>query len=395
MNLFEYEGKQFLKDLGIQIPHGICVQNLDKIEEVINFPVFVKAQVMSSGRGKMGLVRRAENVEQLKAHAHSLLGSKFFRSNIKTLLIEEALSVVKEYFLTVSYDTLRKNPVIIFGDGGMEIESNKNLIKLELDPLDFLNSCEDAVKKISNLVEEKQKEELVKIIKAVLTAFWKLDLRQLEINPLIYTSSGHFVAADAKISFDDSALARQKNWSDFFANNSASREETEREKLAKEIDIGQFSYRGTASNYLELDGDIGVLFSGGGASITNMDTLFALGGNPANYAEYSGNPSRVKVAALTRIVLGKPGLKGLWIAGGVANFTRIDETLAGVCDALREIRPSYPIVCRRAGPGVEVGKKIMEDTAKELGLNLHFFGDEMSMTESARILMKLIYGHTS
>jgi succinyl-CoA synthetase beta subunit len=147
-----------------------------------------------------------------------------------------------------------------------------------------------------------------------------------------------------------------------------------------------FYYRGTIGLFRPLGGTIGVMLSGGGASLACMDALIGAGGKPANYAEYSGNPPREKVFALARQVLAQPDLTGLWIAGGFANFTRIDETLGGIVDALREVRPKYPIVVRRAGPNDKEGRIMFEAAAKELELDLTFLGRETPMTESARVM---------
>jgi len=156
------------------------------------------------------------------------------------------------------------------------------------------------------------------------------------------------------------------------------------------IDEGENYYRGTAGKYIEMDGDIAVLFSGGGASIANMDALFQVGLKPANYTEYSGNPPREKVSQLAKIVLSKPGLRGLWIAGGVANFTDIVATFSGIIDALDEVKPTYPIVIRRAGPNEEEGKRLMRECAQRNNLNLKIFGKEVSMGATATALVDMI-----
>ena len=161
---------------------------------------------------------------------------------------------------------------------------------------------------------------------------------------------------------------------------------TDREIAVTKVDEGDDWYRGTAGKYIEMDGDIAILFSGGGASIANMDALMNVGLKPANYTEYSGNPPREKVAALSKIVLSKPELKGLWIAGGVANFTNVKETFLGIIDALDEIKPSYPIVIRRAGPFGKEGFDLMKECGERNGLDITMFGGEVSMGETAKIL---------
>jgi succinyl-CoA synthetase beta subunit len=216
------------------------------------------------------------------------------------------------------------------------------------------------------------------------------DARVVEINPLVKTVDGQWYAADAKVALDDDAFFRHPEWKDLEPRTSLPRPPTEREIAAAKIDEGEAYYRGTANKYIELDGDIAILFSGGGASIANMDALIKAGGKPANYTEYSGNPPREKVAALAKVVLSKPGLKGLWIAGGVANFTNVAETFQGIVDALDELKPSYPIVVRRAGPNEEEGMRIMKECGERNGLNIKLFDKETSMSETAGVLMGMV-----
>src|SRR3989338_4478887 len=147
-------------------------------------------------------------------------------------------------------------------------------------------------------------------------------MKTVEINPLVEDKNGDLIAADAVVVLDDDGLKRHKF---NFPKRTGLREQTPREIAAKKID--EDDYKGVAGKtFVDLEGDIAVLASGGGASIVAMDALLSYGGKPANYTEYSGNPSAEKVKKLTQVVLSKPNLHGLWIVGGTANFTRIDLT---------------------------------------------------------------------
>ncbi len=132
--------------------------------------------------------------------------------------------------------------------------------------------------------------------------------------------------------------------------------------------------------------------SGGGASLTAMDALIKNGGKPANYTEYSGNPSKEKVQKLTKIVLSKPDLNGLWIVGAVANFTDVYETLSGIIEGLRETEKElgrkfhFPIVIRRGGPR---DKEAFEMLRQVKDFDLHLYGEETSISQSAVIMAKL------
>lgn len=397
MNLFEYEGKAILAKYHIPVPKGaVFCSDEETMLSISSYPVMVKAQVASGGRGKAGGIKLANNSLELKEVINSILGLKLGGEIVKSVLVEEVLKIEKEYYLSAIYDTKSRAPAILFSpEGGIDIEETKSLLLAAYDLTDFYGSLERVSEKILPLVPEEQRFALKNMISALMNAFGESDARQIEINPLILTSDGRFVAADAKIALDTDATFRHEEWSTLEERNLLGLPPTEREKAAREIDSGPLAYRGTASKYIEMDGDIGVLFSGGGASITNMDALIKEGGKPANYTEYSGNPSREKVAALARVVMSKPGLKGLWICGGVANFTQIDETLGGIVDALYEIRPRYPIVVRRAGPGEKEGRRIMEEAAENLGITLKFFGAETPMGDTAKILINLVCGHTA
>ena len=228
---------------------------------------------------------------------------------------------------------------------------------------------------------------------ALWNCFRKNDLRLTEINPLIATTDGRWVAADAKVAIDDDAFFRHDEWKLYADRSPLGRVLTQRELAVRSIDVGAHYYRGTASKYIEMEGDVAVLFSGGGASIANIDAMQTVGLAPANYTEYSGNPPREKVAALSRAVLTKEGLSGLWIAGGVANFTNIAETFKGIIDTLDILRPSYPIVVRRAGPHDDEGMTLMHACAKRHGLRMRLFGKEVSMSASVRVLADMIYGN--
>ncbi|HEY4510514.1 MAG TPA: ATP citrate lyase citrate-binding domain-containing protein, partial [Candidatus Paceibacterota bacterium] len=299
-------------------------------------------------------------------------------------LVEERINFFpgREYYISISYDTDYRSLIITFSKkGGTGVEGSTG--KTEIYPLSPL---EDKLPRIDVRYD---------VLKKLVDVFYQNDCLLLEINPLVEVSDDWF-ALDAKIKLDDSALNRHKEW-DFFSRLVPGHIETEREVKAKKIDEGD--YRGTAgSTYFDLPGDIAVLASGGGASLTAMDALVKAGGAPANYTEYSGNPSREKVQKLTEIVLSKPNLNGLWVIGAIANFTDIYETMSGFVDGLREAEKTlntkfeFPILIRRGGPKDKEAFQMLKSLK---GLNLHIYGEEISITESAKIMVKLASQYAS
>ncbi len=380
MNLYEWEGKQLFAKYGITTPRGIVVrrdEDTKKAYEDLGVKdVVVKAQVLSGKRGKNNGIKFCSNVEDVGVIVNEMFNTQIHGQYVAAVLIEEKLNILEEQYVSIVYDTNRKQPMLIYScAGGMDIE----------------DVAEDLIEKRElGIMNQELGFDGIPFAQELWNCFLSEDTRQVEINPLVKTADGRFVAADAKVAIDDDAFYRHDEWKNLEPRTMLGRLPTERELAVKKIDEGEAYYRGTAGKYIEMDGDIAILFSGGGASIANMDALIKCGLKPANYTEYSGNPPREKVAALAKIVLSKPGLRGLWIAGGVANFTNIADTFAGIVDAIDEVKPTYPIVVRRAGPNEEEGMRLMKECAERNRLNMKMFGKEMSMSDSTKVLAEMV-----
>ena len=393
MNLYEFEGKNLFAKHGISIPRGVVVRRGDdprRAYEALGMKeVVVKAQVLSGKRGKGGGIRFCSSAEEVDSSVQELFQMNIHGQYVAAVRIEEKLEIAEEHYLSLTYDTNAKQPVLIYARaGGMDIEDvdGKEIGNWKLEIRDT---------KLPNCLPTVETQNFASLL---WQCFIQEDCRLVEINPLVKTTDGRWIAADAKVALDDDAFYRHgsasspqvTDWSKFEPRTMMGRLPTEREIAVKKIDEGENYYRGTAGKYIEMEGDIAILFSGGGASIANMDALMKVGLKPANYTEYSGNPPREKVYQLAKIVLSKPGLRGLWIAGGVANFTNVEETFHGIADALDEIKPSYPIVVRRAGPFEKEGMALMRACAERNHLNMKLFGKEMSMSETAGVLASVI-----
>jgi succinyl-CoA synthetase beta subunit len=401
MNLYEFEGKELFKKHGIAIPKGVVVSRGENVggrylglgaKEVV-----VKAQVLSGKRGKNNGICFCSSTQEVEAAVKDLFSRQIKGQYVAAVLIEEKLAIAEEHYLSITYNTNKKQPMVIYsqaGGGDIEDVKEEKIIKQLFDVRDngvvvILGKEKDTDPSVK--LQDDNRSALDGIVAKLRSCFLEEDTRLVEINPLVKTKDGKWVAADAKVAIDDDAFYRHEEWQELEPRTMMGRPPTEREVAVKKIDEGEKYYQGTAGKYIEMDGDVAILFSGGGASIANMDALIKAGCSPANYTEYSGNPPREKVNQLAKIVLAKPGLIGLWIAGGVANFTNVEETFHGIVDALDEVKPAYPIVVRRAGPLEKEGMKLMEDCAKRNNLNMKLFGKETSMSHSAQVLAEMIY----
>lgn len=390
MILYEFEGKNLFQKYKIPIPKNLHVTRQGEEKNWEIYPAVVKAQVQSGKRGKGGGIIMIENAADASTAIKNLLGGKIVGDEVLSVLIEEKKSIVHEYYLAITYDTIKKIPILVFsGNGGMDVEEGRDGEVLNINSLFGIEEFRVREMLVGQGVKGKDLVLLTDMAKRLWKMFEQEDARLAEINPLAKLADGTMIALDSKVILDDDAGFRH-DWSAMPERTTMGRRLTERERAVRSIDQGEFYYRGTAGKYIEMEGDIACLFSGGGASISMMDALYAAGGKPANYTEYSGNPPREKVYELAKIVVSKSGLKGIWIVGGVANFTHIGETMAGIADALAEIKPTIPIIIRRAGPHENEGRALMEKLKEEHHLDITWYGREISMTETAKLLMNKI-----
>ncbi|MBI2022373.1 hypothetical protein HYS97_00780 [Candidatus Daviesbacteria bacterium] len=405
MILYEYEGKKLLADAGIKIPRAELVESKDQ-DITFSGPAVLKAQVLSGKRADAGGIIIVDTKLGAVNSIKELFGKTINKEQVGKILVEELVDFESEYYLSISYDTEIRGPVLsISQSGGTGIEE-RGAKTYPIDP----------TRPEKNLISIAKEYGLkMDLLNKLIVLFFEQDMLLLEINPLVKVDDDKWYALDAKVKLDDTASGRHKDdpsTSSLRGDDSTELAEvsvepgqgwnfppravpghtsTQRELEAKKIDDGD--YRGTAgSTYFDLEGDIAILASGGGASITAMDALTKVGGKPANYTEYSGNPPKEKVEKLTTIVLSKPGLNGLWIVGALANFTDIYETLSGFIDGLRQVEKNlgkkldFPIVIRRAGPN---DKKAFEMLREVKDFDLHLYGEETSISESAKVIAKL------
>ncbi len=450
MKLYEFEGHKILTKVGIENPFFVVCEDMDEVEAAkkrLKFPIVAKVQVLSGRRGKRGGVKVIANGKQLGEFCNEFLGKDFDGEKIKYIALAEKVEIETELYVSITYDTVLKIPFLLFcQEGGVDIEdvkqkSPEKILRVNIDPVKGLNEKEldkifasnlsysssesriagriEKSKDVSSRLRSNDKEALVDFLMRLWDAFCRFDCRLVEVNPVakvfcVYSSSeqsesrsspqgrtinknSKYVALDAKIILDDNGLGRQKEI-EVLAKGASTAVATKREIEAKKIDAED--YRGSAgSTFIEFDSDpdqkygagIAILASGGGASLLVMDAVVAAGGRCANYTEYSGNPSSEKVEKLTEITLSRKGLAGCLVAGAVANFTDIYETLSGFAKGLKAVKPKveYPIVIRRGGPRQKEAFEMLERLSKKEGFDIHLFGGETPISVACRAMVEL------
>ncbi|WEL23840.1 ATP-grasp domain-containing protein [Candidatus Nanohalovita haloferacivicina] len=373
MKLHEQEAKEIIEKHGLKTPEkGLHEDDKEYV---------VKAQVLANNRKEKGGIRFAKNRKEAEAEKQEMIGGRIDSEEVKNVLVEEQLDFTEEYYVSFMYDTDTRKPAMIFSrSGGTGIE-DREAAKLALkDSSQF---------RFRQFLKEQgfEGKEIVKLgiaLQKLFKTFLEEDARLLEVNPLAKTEEG-YVVLDAMMDLDDDAKYRHSR--DLPERSDLGREKTERELRAEKID--EDDHRGVAGKYTELDGDIGMMLAGGGASLTNMDALIEYGGEPANYTEYGGNPPTEKVYRLSKVIMSKE-LNGLWHVGGTANNTDILRTMKGFIQALEEERPEYPIVIRRDGPHADEAFELLREKKEELDLNMKLYRNDTPMTKTAETLMDMV-----
>src|SRR5438477_1373465 len=211
--LHEYQGKAILAANGFKIPRGRAASNADEAvaaAKELGGEVVIKIQAWTTRRAGIGGVVFAKKADEVHAHAERMLSMKVGQFPVEAVLVEEKIDIDREFFLSFAIDDAARAPVIIFaGGGGTGIEqraASTRCIACEVNtgPLD--SAVIEAVDACG--LSPAHAQQLAESIQKLFAAARSVEARSLEINPLVLTRSGEFIAADCRITIDDYAVAR-------------------------------------------------------------------------------------------------------------------------------------------------------------------------------------------
>lgn len=339
---------------GVPVPSGAVVDTPEAAAEAaerLGPVVAVKAQVKVGGRGKAGGIKVVDNPQAACSAAESILGMQIRSHTVQQLLIEAGVEIASEAYLSILLDrSSKKHLIIACAEGGVDIEAvaktrPEALTRVLVEPLLGLRPFQVAriVKGLG--FPAGIRKAAAAVVADLFTLYEQADASLVEVNPLVATSSGEVVALDAKVSLDESALYRHP---EFEKLRSAG--EGEREQLARRYGL---------SNFVALEGEIGIVGNGAGLVMSTLDLIDQVGGKAANFLDVGGGADPEVVANALRLVLADGGAKSVLvnIFGGI---TRCDQVAAGVVEALGAIQVDIPIVVRLAGTNAPEGVRIME-----------------------------------
>ena len=352
MNLYEYEAKQIFAEFGIPIPPSVRITSAEELSKVhFGYPLTLKCQVLSGGRGKAGGIKFAANLKEGQALAKDLLKLTINGSPTQSLLIEPKLAIKKELYLSITLDRAGGSAIFIGSEeGGIEIESSQNLVTMPISYPYYSFAGRELAQLLG--LSATTLVKVADIANKLYKCFEARDLDLAEINPLVITEGGDVVALDAKIIVNDDALGRQKYFQGWQASHLD--ELTDRERRAKLSGL----------NLVELKGNIGILCNGAGLTMATMDMVKAFGGQPANFLDVGGGSDQDKTLAALDIVNENPDVQVILlnILGGI---TACDEVAGALVKFIKK-NPQRQLVVRLRGNNQNLAEKILADSGLKL-----------------------------
>jgi succinyl-CoA synthetase beta subunit len=376
MRIHEYHSKMIFSKYGIPIPNGRVASTASEarqIAEELGGRVVIKAQVLVGGRGKAGGIRLTKSPKEAEELATQILGMEIKGLPVRRVLVDEAININKEIYLSITNDRISGKPVMIASEaGGMDIEevaiqTPEKINKVFIDP--FLGLLDYQVREIAAAIDLPHSywRTFLTIAQGLWHAYVENDAVLAEINPLVISADQRLIALDGKMIVDDNAIYRHPEQAEM-----------------RDMDIdspAEIAARKYGLSYVKLNGDIGCMVNGAGLAMAIMDTIHIFGGSPANFLDIGGGASAEKVNAAFKVIFSDADVKVVLvnIYGGI---TRCDEVARGILSAVNEYRPKIPMVVRLAGTNAEQGFQLLE------GAHLVTAGSLLEASQKAVLALK-------
>ena len=378
MNLHEYQGKELLKNFNVEIQKGYVASTVDeavkcakKLSEETGTKIFVvKAQIHAGGRGKGGGVRIAKSIEEVKKISSDIIGMKLVTPQtskdgklVRKVLIAEDVYYDgefdrKEFYISVLLNrSSSKNMIVYSTEGGVDIEAvAENTPELifneEVDPGTGILPFQSRKIAFNLGLKGQAFKNMSKFITNLYNAYVNSDASLFEINPVLKASDDKIIAVDSKVTIDENALFRHKDYESLRDLN----EENPIEVEARENGL----------NYVDLDGNVGCMVNGAGLAMATMDLIKLAGGEPANFLDVGGTADSNRVEKAFRLILQDSNVKAILvnIFGGIVRCDRVAEGIVSAYQNLDNI--NIPIIVRLQGTNSAKAKEIIDTS----GLNV-------------------------
>lgn len=384
MNLHEYQGKEILHSFGVEIQRGkVATTPAEAVEAAKQLTEetgtgwhVIKAQVHAGGRGKGGGVKLAKNLQEVEEIAGQIIGMNLITpqtsaegKKVHQVLIAEDVyypgdSEPEEFYISVLLNRATgKNMIMYSTEGGMDIETVAEatphlIFTEEIDPAVGLMPFQARRVAFNLGLSGQAFKQMTKFVSALYNAYINSDSSMFEINPVLKTSDDKIIAVDAKVSIDDNALFRRKEYE-------AMRDI--REENAVEVEA-----KAVGLSYVDLDGNVGCMVNGAGLAMATMDLIKQAGGEPANFLDVGGTADAERVEIAFNLILKDPNVKAILvnIFGGIV---RCDRVAQGIVDAYKNMGTiNVPIIVRLQGTNADIAKELIDNSGLDVQSAIEF-----------------------
>lgn len=388
LRLTEELAKQWLRDSRLPVPRGLPAASAEEARRAAaGMPrgAVVKALVPTGRRGKAGAVLMVKDPHECGVAAARLLGTVVNGHTVRAVYVEERIAIKEEYYLSF---VLRDDQpeILITRSGGVDIEdvmreNPAQLVRARIDPLKALDPWTAADLWLEAGLSGATLPRIATLTTELYAAFCRADALLLEVNPLAVDASGEVYAVGAMMAIDPNALFRHNEWS----GDTEALPDNPRERS---VALANRDLPGGQCQYVELDGDIGLLVGGGGAGLYQHDLMLESGGRPANHCVTppTGSDDR-KLKAVLAAILDNPRLRGLLIGFNFAQMARTDirvRTLVELLDEKNIDTARLPIVIRLFGAGEAESRAMV--AGRE---NIHYVPRGTTLKDAVRLIVQL------
>tara|TARA_Y100001960_G_scaffold327729_1_gene414855 strand:- start:201 stop:1409 length:1209 start_codon:yes stop_codon:yes gene_type:complete len=391
MRLTEEKVKSWLRENKFPVPEGSAAGSPSKASQIAKElgSVAVKAIVPTGRRGKAGAVHLVDTPDQAAEATSALMGQDINGYPVKEVYVEAKFPIKTEYYLSFAFGP-RAPKVVVSRHGGVEIEQiferdPDAIISDDMDPLIDMRPW-DAVDLWERAgVEGPILARLGQLTARLYSAFRDADAVMIECNPVAVDRDGHLSLVGAMMEIDDNAMFRHRDWSSQgYSFGAEGRILNERELAVMHANE---TLPGGAIRYTELDGNIGILMGGGGASLLQHDMIIDFGGRLANHTDFSPAPSIDKPLAVLKAILENPNTKSLLLSFNYLQLLPCNILVGALCEALRQKdidTTIFPIVVRVFGPGEDTARAMIEKFP-----GVRYMPPKASLDEAVKLIVSL------
>lgn len=366
MDLYEYQARQLLEQVGIPIPQAIYARSSHEVAQAVDtigLPCVIKGQVKIGHRGQAGGVLLAETKDEAILDSEKILPMTIHGHKVNGVLVSEAKNIIHEYYVSISLDrTSRDYDVLATVNGGTEVEeiakAHPEAVKrLHISPLEDFDL--DAATAMATQIGfyHADVDQAAQILLKMWQVFKQSDATLVEVNPLAKVgnpedeSSKSLCALDAKISLDNNAAFRHPEWNEFEDSLNAD----PLEARAREHGL----------HYVRLNGEVGVIGNGAGLVMSSLDAVAGAGSDeptvkPANFLDIGGGASASVMAESLDIVASDPHVESILINvyGGLTSCKVVAQ---GILEAINERGLTKPLIVRFDGNEAAEGLELLDE----------------------------------